>query len=290
MFTGDALVSVGLRLWSLREIMRQFDAWGIAMLLHHIQEAKDFVQSVIDTGGRDRELEAQHIELFIRPVVTMAQHHAERVHLQSTHDRVWDNGPFRIGVAVRITYQECLHELKVLRECIEADLEKRAFVFILPEKAKLVREREANWKQVWEVIPKCKDDTKEALYCYALERNTAAVYHSMRVAEFGLRHIARKVGVRLIDKGKPQPIEFATWDKVIQGINTKITAARAMPHGPRKNKNLQFYSSAAENCTYIRDIWRNEISHTRKGDYNDGEALGVLNRVKDFMDLLAKGI
>jgi hypothetical protein len=108
----------------------------------------------------------------------------------------------------------------------------------------------------------------------------------MRVAEMGLRNIAKKVGVKLIDKGKPQPIEYATWDKVIQGVNAKIIAARALPHGPRKNKNLQFYSQAADQIIYIRDTWRTEVSHTRKS-YNDGEAFGVITRVREFMELLA---
>jgi hypothetical protein len=270
--------------------MRKFDAWGIAMLLHHIGEARAFVQHMIDAGDRDREMSRNDVNLWIEPILAMALYHAQLAQLQSTYDRVWDNGPFQMATAVRLTHQECLNELKVLKECIEADLEKRSFVFIPPDKARFVCEIANNWNQVWKIIPESKHDTDEAVYCYALERNTAAVFHAMRIAEFGLRYIAKKVGVKLIDKGKLQPIEYATWDKVIQGINTKITAARTMPHGPRKNQNLQFYSSAAENCTYIKDIWRNEISHTRKGDYNDGEALGILNRVKDFMELLVRGI
>jgi hypothetical protein len=108
----------------------------------------------------------------------------------------------------------------------------------------------------------------------------------MRVAEYGLRYVAKKAGVKLTDKGKSQPIEYATWDKVIAEIKKQITAARALSHGPKKNMKLQFYSDAAENLTYIRDIWRNEISHTRKS-YNEAEALGVLTRVRDFMELLA---
>ena len=100
--------------------------------------------------------------------------------------------------------------------------------------------------------------------------------------------LLKKSGVKLTDKGKPQSIEFATWDKVITGIKTKIADVRLLPQGLRKNRNLQFYSDAAENCTYIRDIWRNEISHTRK-NYNEGEAIGILKRVEDFMRLLAIG-
>ena len=137
-----------------------------------------------------------------------------------------------------------------------------------------------------DTFPEATADTESAIECYALEQPTAAVFHMMRMAEHGLRAIAKKVGVRLTDKGKPQPLEYATWDKVITAINNKIAAARLLPQGPKKNQKLRFYSDAAENCTYIRDLWRNETSHTRKR-YNSAEAWGVINRVRDFMELLA---
>ena len=140
---------------------------------------------------------------------------------------------------------------------------------------------------VFDAFPSARFDIREAGNCLACDNNTAVVFHLMRVAEHGLRSIAKKVGIKLTDKGKPQPIEFATWDKVITAINNKITAARTLPQGPKKTKSLQFYANAAENCTYIRDIWRNEISHTRKS-YDDFEAKAVLSRVRDFMRLLAE--
>jgi hypothetical protein len=270
-----------------KEIMRVFDAWGIAMLLHHIDERRAFAQKMCDGGGGDDRLTRGQIDVFATPIIHLASYHAQRTDLQSTYDRVWDNGPFCMAAKIgQMTNQNLLNELTVLRQAIEADLEKRSFVFILPGKEELVREIGTHWSHVWEVIPKSKHDTEEAVYCYALERNTAAVFHSMRVAEFGLRYLAKKVGAKLIDKGKPQPIEFATWDKVITGIKNKITAAHAMPKGPRRNKLLTFYSDVAEQCTWIRDIWRNEVSHTRK-NWNGAEALGVLNRVRDFMLLLS---
>ncbi len=45
---------------------------------------------------------------------------------------------------------------------------------------------------------------------------------------------------------------------------------------------LQFYSAMADQCEYIKDIWRNEIAHTRR-TYSKEEALGVINRVKEFV-------
>jgi hypothetical protein len=206
--------------------------------------------------------------------------------LQSTLDRVAGRtGHFSRVLLKPITFQELLYQLSFLREAIESDLEKRQFVFIPSEKARVLIEMQGHWKGVWRKLPNCKIDTEEAVYSYCLGRHTASVFHSMRVSEHGLRSVAKKVGVKLTDKGKPQPIEFATWGKVIAGIRSKITAALSLPQGPRRSSKLQFYSDAADSCTYIKDIWRNEISHCRKS-YKDAEALGVLNRVRDFMQLL----
>lgn len=275
------------RLLTLWGIMRKFDAWGIAMLLRHINRLNGYSWKQSDAGNRDLSVPKQEVDSYVLPVVVQALHHARAYHLLSTYDRVWENGPFTINMKIGITYQQCINETEVLRECIEADLEKLWFAQIHPDKQKIAFDVPANWKKIWDMIPACKEDCHEAYYCYALERNTASVFHAMRVSEYGLRHVARKVRVTLTDKGKPHPIEYATWDKVIAGIKKKIEEARQLSQGPKKIARLQFWSSAAENCTYIRDIWRNEVSHTRR-TYNDHEALGILERVKSFMQLLAE--
>jgi hypothetical protein len=110
----------------------------------------------------------------------------------------------------------------------------------------------------------------------------------MRVAEFGLRRLAKNLRVALTDKGKRCPIEYKDWDKVITACRSKIAEARTLPVGAKKEKLLQHYSRAADSCEYMKDIWRNEVSHTRRR-YRKQEALGVIERVKEFVQPLAKG-
>lgn len=273
---------------SLLEIMRRFDAWGIAMLLHHITERREFVRKFVENGSGGDKISESNLNEFFLPTVMQAQFHAKEYSLRSTFDRVWDNGPFMMSVKIaHITWQQMGEELRVLRECIEADLEKHLFAFILPSKFEvMLTTANPPWEEIVTQFPDAKMDVMHAGECYAFELNTACVYHLMRITEYGLRKIAKDVGVKLTDKGKPMPVEYATWDKVINGINTKIAATRSLPHGAKKSKRLQFYSNTAENCSYLRDLWRNDVAHARK-DYNDGEAVGVFNRVKDFMHLLA---
>jgi hypothetical protein len=234
-------------------------------------------------GHRDVPVPEASIASAVAPVIVLTRDHAARMELHSTLDRVADqNGYFVAALSKGITFQDLVHQLTVLRESIEADLAKRFFVFIQPEKAKIFEEMPAQWAQVWGKLPACKMDVQEAVFCYCTENNTASVFHSIRVSEHGLRNIARKVDVKLKDKGKPQPVDYATWGKVIDGIKNKISAARMLPQGPRKSRKLQFHSRAADDCTFIRDIWRNDVSHTGK-NYNATQALQVLVRVRDFM-------
>lgn len=124
--------------------------------------------------------------------------------------------------------------------------------------------------------------------CFAASRPIACVFHCMRVAEYGLRILAKRVHVKLTDKGKTIPIEYGTWDKVIQAIRSKITEIRKRPIGPKKEKDLQFYAAAADHCEYMKDIWRNEIAHTRHRFYTKEETLGVVSRVRLFARLIAE--
>lgn len=188
----------------------------------------------------------------------------------------------------RYTPELLVKELQSIMMEIIIALNQRRFACIPPENSSYFEQEQLFGEKVHRKFKDARPDIKDAGNAFAASLYTACVFHLMRVAEFGLRNVAKNVGVRLIDKGNPQPINYATWDKVIQGINTRITAARALSQGPRKNRKLQFYSGAADQCCYIRDLWRNEVSHTRKR-YDHGEALAAMERVRTFLQLLAKG-
>lgn len=172
---------------------------------------------------------------------------------------------------------------------IQENLNSRMFMYIPSRDAHYWGNPELFGKDFLAVFPHdAVIEMMEAGNCFAVSRGIACVFHSMRVAEHGLRRLARRVGVKLIDRGKPMAIEYATWDKVIQGIRNEIADVRKLPLGKSKEAKLKFYSDAADHCEYMKDIWRNEISHTRRRSYNREETLGVFNRVRDFVQLLAK--
>ncbi|HEY0758740.1 MAG TPA: hypothetical protein VGD59_05745 [Acidisarcina sp.] len=181
------------------------------------------------------------------------------------------------------------NELEVLRQCIEADLEKHLFAFIDPKKVDVFNHLETTWKKVLEAIPDSQFDIEEALVSYMVELNTATGFHLMRVAEQGLRILAHKMRpkVSLTHKGHIIAIDYADWEKVITAIKNQITTARQAPVGAKRQAQLEKFSDAADHCVFTKDIWRNIVSHARK-PYNAAEALAVLERVRDFMLFISK--
>jgi len=279
------------RIESLLQIMQTFDAWGIAKLLGHIDEAKSNIAKLAAMGSADDTMEAKAIELHISSIVYMALHHATATKLQSTYDRVWEGGgPFWMAMKTgQLTYGQAEHELGFLRQCIEADLEKRLFAFLDPRRVEIFWAMEKNWKDIFAQIPDAKRDIEDAHNAYMTELYTATIFHLMRVAEHGLRILAKKLRVSLAlrHRGHVVPIDYAEWQKVLDAIKNKLDKIKLKPSGPKRGALLEKFSDAGQHCLFMKDIWRNAISHARQ-PYNESEAKAALDRVHGFMQFVAK--
>jgi hypothetical protein len=166
------------------------------------------------------------------------------------------------------------------------DIDKRTYIYIPPELGKYVDQDALFGPLVAKKFPGLRTDIRAAANCVALDLGTAAVFHLMRAAEHGLRAVARKLSVKLTHKGRRQPIEYADWGTVINGIRSKINSLRALSAGPVRQRSLDFYSDIADQREYMKDIWRNTISHTRQ-PYSAAEAERVMHRVENFMGRVA---
>jgi len=133
-------------------------------------------------------------------------------------------------------------------------------------------------------------DIKAAGNCLAAECPTAAVFHAMRATEHGIRALATRLKVvALTRRGKPQPIEFADWEAMIVAINTRVKAMAQMPRSARRQRRVAHYSDLADKCWYMKELWRNDLMHTRV-TFNRSEAYGILQRVREFMQLVEKRV
>lgn len=171
---------------------------------------------------------------------------------------------------------------------IQTDFKKRVFIRVGKGMSDFVDKGIVLGRDVAVAFPLAVPDITEAGNCLAVECNTAAVFHLMRVSEYGLRSLAKTLRVRLTHKGKIQPIEFADWNKIITECKNKIAKSRTLSPGPKRQGQLNRLSEAADHCEYMKDIWRNDLSHARK-PYSHHDAMGVFERVRSFMIFLASG-
>lgn len=133
-----------------------------------------------------------------------------------------------------------------------------------------------------EKLPMIEADIIEAGKCYALDRWTASIFHSMRVLEIGLRIMAAKLGV------KP----LANWYDLIKGCEKAIEEISLDTHGTDWRQEKHFYAEAATDFRHFKDAWRNYAMHVgdpRKGvrQYGKSEAWRVLTHVRSFMEHLS---
>jgi hypothetical protein len=178
-------------------------------------------------------------------------------------------------------------QLRIICETIEGQLHRRRFAFISSEKAKLMEKIDNDWQAVLEKFSRTRTDIQAATECYALDCNTATVFHCMRVAEHGLRALAWRLDLRQIGKQK-YPLEYAEWGAILNAMRGKLNALQqSAGRSSRKAAQTKFYADAASHTDYLNEIWRKEVSHAR-GPYNAPEALNALTRTRQFMELLAQ--
>jgi len=190
--------------------------------------------------------------------------------------------------SVRWTVELLTTELLHLQKDLNRELYKRKFAYIPSPNDKYFEQEKLFGEGVYKKIPDARQDIKEAGNSMAVGLYTACVFHLMRIAEHGLRKLARRLKVTVLHNKRPTPLEEEDWEKLIAGIDGKIAAARQIPLKAKKREQLKLYSELAQHSRYIRDIFRNDVSHT--GDpYNEPEAKAAWSRVRPFMQLIANG-
>lgn len=175
--------------------------------------------------------------------------------------------------------------LHVLHRSITAELRQSKFFMIPRERSNFYSDEPSFAEQRISAAFNDNDlarDMAAASRCIALEEWTGSVFHMMRVAEHGLRFMARRLKI-----GMAEEVEYAVWKNVIDQIEKEIDALRnSMTRGPVKSETLRVYSEAASQFWYFKDAWRNHVMHTRVF-YDDRAALNVFNSTIGLMEALA---
>jgi hypothetical protein len=165
------------------------------------------------------------------------------------------------------------------------ELSARKFAFIPATKEAFFEKDDLFGPDVAGKFKTAKQDIREAGNCLAADLNTAAIFHLMRVVELGLRALAKKLHVEI---GKV-PVEYMTWETVIDNIESKIRAFKQMPKGKKKADTLEFYHGLMGQFNFFKDVWRNHVMHSRKS-YDEHRAMSAFVHVREFMQRLAEKV
>jgi len=164
-----------------------------------------------------------------------------------------------------------------ITERIVDELDKQSFLHVLADHVAYYRKQDLFGTVIGKKFPKAVEDLSNAGTSYALELNTACVFHLMRVME----HCVQRFGVRLkvsID------VKNETWYQIMEHVNSQI---KALPGGAKssraQNVKKQKFSLAASRLDHVRIVWRNDVMHP-KATYDAHEAFDVLMSVKAFLE------
>jgi hypothetical protein len=220
------------------------------------------------------------------PILRLLAQIANQLELDAVNDRLE-----RFQTALRITPNLPVHnfytEWKTLHEAVEDGIRYRYFYYYPLQKAKRLLGVESEWAKVIKVAPYAKAEIQAAVDCYAVGHNTACVFHLMRIAEYGLRALAKERGITSLQKDKP--VEWGTWQEVIKATDDAVEEiGKTKPAGPGKDEALNFYGTALGHLTSLKDK-RNTVMHARCS-FDEGEASSAMLHVREFMEGLAAKI
>lgn len=171
-----------------------------------------------------------------------------------------------------------------LRDAITTELRDYVFYAYPKDKGISVRSWKKDWAKALGAFPEIDQDVFGAVDCCALKHHTASVFHSMRIAEHGLRALARERKIRL---PKNKPVEWGTWQEIIGALDGQIKLLGHTKAGPKKDATLSFYSGARADLNGFKDEYRNAVMHVR-ASYDEFQALRALANVHAFMDRIAE--
>lgn len=178
-------------------------------------------------------------------------------------------------------------ELHGLLNAFRNETEEKKFVYLESDKIKFLKRKHLFGKAVTKNFPTAKTEIENAGTCIAVGMTTAAVFHLMRAAEIAVRELARHLDV---DGSKIQGgLDHADCGKLTGEIDKKLKQLRLEPRGTKRSDDLDFYGDLLGEFNAFKDLWRTPLVHMVK-QANESEAMGVLIRVRSFMQRLATRI
>jgi hypothetical protein len=172
--------------------------------------------------------------------------------------------------------------LDEFRKRMSAELAAHLYFYIPKGDAARYQKPRAGWEEAIEAFPSTTYDSEEASKCVALHRNTAAVFHLMRVTGAGVKALGKSLNEPNVDASRN-----VTWDNVLARCVRELGETFS-GKSPEWQSDKQFYAEATTKLLAMKDAWRNPNAHEVGQKYTDEEALEVYTTTRSFMRQLAK--
>lgn len=185
-------------------------------------------------------------------------------------------------------WSQAIAQLNCIREAFKAELRSRQFMHVRQfrmvyySNTEVCGKRIAEFFSVFTAYPSVRFEITSAGNCLCYECFTAAVYHLMRTAEYGLVSLVHSIGE--IPKNP-------SWDNLLGAIHRKVNTLSSVDPKPADWKQQeQFYCEASALFKDIKNAWRNPVSHIPR-TYQETQVEGIFVSVRNVMNhLLHKGI
>lgn len=108
--------------------------------------------------------------------------------------------------------------------------------------------------KVADKFPKSVEDIQEAGKCFSLARYTATVFHLMRVMEFAVHYLGKRLSISLVTE--------KNWHNILDEVDK---AVKNLPIKTARQKALRNrFSEASAHLRMVKDAWRNDVMHPKE--------------------------
>jgi len=178
---------------------------------------------------------------------------------------------------------EC--DLRLIRECVDLRVNSGVTLLIPVRKESLWHA--AIGDKLFDLRTAKKFEKTEALgemrsaaLALSYDLNDACAFHCMRMLEFGIDELARRLKV------KPRDLR-PEWQNAIEFLERKVKNLATLTPRPSNWKTTEAVcSDALLHLRHVKNAWRNYIAHEAIG-YDEREAIRIFRESREFMHKLA---
>ncbi len=279
-------VQTVLAVFTLDDLMRLFDLRQLISLLSRLEMNRNSFAAFIQQGDGGSDLIPEQVEQVKQLVVEIGKYCGEVGFQNSLYkiaaSRVHLEHPFQ----TLKSYDAMTTELRNIHDVLLLDIHKHKFVQVIDDRTKYLNQDKLFGDNVHLAFPSAAFDIREAGNSLAVENNVAAIYHLMCAVEYALRAVAWDRRIRF-PKG---PIELQQWGDILKELDKAVLGIQQWPKSKTREAAHEFYNKALLEIRSFNDAYRRHIMHSRERNYNREDALGIMNHVRDFMQLLATRI